>query len=150
VTVAPELARLEAVEEIRRLKALYCRFADRGYEAAGDDAHAFAGLFADDAVWQGGQGEPVVGPAAIEARFATFRPFGFHFVTDGVIDVDAGGLRVAARWSMLAPATTHDGEALWIAGTYDDAFVRTDAGWRFERVKFTAALRARYEDGWGR
>lgn len=149
MTAGPELARLEAIEAIRRLKALYCRFADRGYDAAGDDAAAFAALFADDAVWQGGKGEPVVGPAAIEARFATFRPFGFHFVTDGVIDVNADAAHATARWSALAPATTHEGQALWIAGTYDDAFMHTPAGWRFERVRFTAAFRARYDDGWG-
>ena len=148
MAASTELGRLEAVEEIRRLKALYCRFADRGYPAAGDDPAAFAGLFAWNAVWQGGHGDPVIGPAAIEARFATFRPFGFHLVTDGVIDVDVDRGCATARWSALAPATTHDGRALWIAGTYDDAFVHTPAGWRFERVGFTAAFRTPYADGW--
>ena len=145
---SPELARLEAADEIRRLKALYCRFADRGYPSAGDDAAHFARLFVEEAVWQGGHGDPAVGPAAIEERFATFRPFGFHFVTDGLIDVDVDAGRATAHWSALAPSTTQDGRALWIAGTYDDAFVQTPTGWLFERVRFTAALRTPYEDGW--
>jgi ketosteroid isomerase-like protein len=146
--VTAALRRLEAIEEIRRLKALYCHWADRGYESAGDDAKRFAELFADDAVWSGGNGVPVVGRARIEERFATVRPFSFHFATNGIIDVDVDAGRATARWSVLAPATTQDGRALWIAGTYDDALVQTPTGWLFERVTFTAAFRTPYDEGW--
>jgi len=144
------LDRLEAIEEIRTLKALYCRWADRGYETAGDDAARFAALFVEDAVWTGGRSAPAVGPAEIAERFASFRPFGFHFLTNGIVDVDLASGRATARWSALAPATEHDGRALWIAGTYDDELVSTLEGWRFARVTFHPALRTPYEDGWGK
>jgi ketosteroid isomerase-like protein len=144
------LDRLEAIEEIRTLKALYCRWADRGYDTAGDDAARFAALFVEDAVWTGGRSAAAVGPAEIEERFASFRPFGFHFLTNGIIEVDLDAGRAAARWSALAPSTEHDGTALWIAGTYDDELVSTPDGWRFARVTFSPALRTPYADGWGK
>ena len=141
-----ELRRLAAIEEIRRLKALYCHWADRGYETAGDDARRFAELFVEDGTWAGGDGVPVAGRAAIEQHYASFRPFSFHFVTNGIVEVD--GSRAGARWSVLSPSTTQDGVALWSAGTYDDAMVETADGWRFESVRFTRAFRAPYADGW--
>ncbi|MCW2976590.1 MAG: hypothetical protein JWM06_1871 [Actinomycetia bacterium] len=144
------LDRLEAIEEIRTLKASYCRWADRGYASAGDDAARFAGLFVEGAVWTGGRSEPAVGPAEIEERFASFRPFGFHFVTNGIVDVDLDAGRATARWSALAPSTDDDGSALWIAGTYDDVLVSTPEGWRFLSVTFTPAFRTPYDDGWSR
>jgi len=144
------LDRLEAIEEIRTLKALYCRWADRGYETAGDDATRFAALFVEDAVWTGGRSAAAVGPAEIEERFASFRPFGFHFLTNGIVDVDLDAGRATARWSALAPSTEHDGTAIWIAGTYDDELVSTADGWRFARVTFSPALRTPYADGWGK
>jgi len=144
------LERLEALEEIRRLKALYCRYSDRGYEGAGDDPVAFAALFVPDAVWQGGRGEPVVGRKAIEERFVTWRSFGFHFVSNPIVDVDLDAGRASARWSAIAPATGDDGVALWIAGTYDDIVVRTAEGWLFERVRFRTAFRTPYADGWAK
>lgn len=140
--------RLEAIEEIRRLKALYCHWADRGYESAGDDAKGFASLFAEDAVWTGGKGVPVVGRAAIEAHYASFRPFCMHFATNGVIDVD--GDRATGHWHVLSTQTSHDGRAIWIAGTYDEEYVKTADGWKFETVEFHLAFRTPYEEGWAR
>jgi uncharacterized protein (TIGR02246 family) len=144
------LERLEAIEEIRRLKALYCHWADRGYDAAGDDAAEFAALFVEDAVWTGGKGVPVVGRAAIEHHYASFRPFGMHYVTNGEVEVDVEAGRATGHWHVLSPQTSHDGRAVWIAGTYDEEYVKTDDGWKFKRVQFGLAFRTPYEDGWAR
>ncbi|MCI0787275.1 MAG: nuclear transport factor 2 family protein, partial [Chloroflexi bacterium] len=43
------LKALEDVEEIKHLKARYCGYCDDNY-----DADAIAGLFTEDAVWDGG------------------------------------------------------------------------------------------------
>jgi len=40
---------LEAIEDIKRLKHRYCAICDDHY-----DADAWAGLFTEDAVWDGG------------------------------------------------------------------------------------------------
>ena len=144
------LERLEAVEEIRTLKALYCRWADRGYDSAGEDCARFAALFSADAVWTGGSSARAVGPAEIEERCASFRPFAFHFVTNGFIEADLDNGSATGRWSVLSTQTGDDGDALWIAGTYDDAFVRTDERWRFSRVTFHPAFRTQYGDGWAK
>jgi ketosteroid isomerase-like protein len=143
------LAKLEAIEDVRSLKAAYCHWADRGYSMAGSDDNAFAGLFTDDAVWTGGNGQPAVGRHAIAARAAAFRPFGIHLVTNGQIDVDLEAKTAHARWQVIAPSVSHRGEALWIVGTYDDQMVHISDGWRFQRVTFSAAIRCEYGAGWG-
>jgi uncharacterized protein (TIGR02246 family) len=150
VETSRQVERLEAIEDIRRLKALYCHWADRGYPGAGDDAHGFASLFTENASWTGGKGVPIVGRDVIERHYATFRPFGMHFATNGVIDVDVEAGRATGQWHVLSAQTSHDGRAVWIAGTYDETYVRTDDGWRFETVVFALAFRTPYEDGWAR
>ena len=49
LTVSQRLARLEAVENIRRLKHKYCWYCDQGYDPDG-----IIGLFAKDGIWDGG------------------------------------------------------------------------------------------------
>ncbi|MCW2976591.1 MAG: hypothetical protein JWM06_1872 [Actinomycetia bacterium] len=141
------LRRLADLEEIRTLKALYCRWIDTGYESAGDDATRFAELFAVDGVWAV-SAEPVSGREAIRARASSSRRFRLHLVANPIIELD--GDRATGVWHALVPSTASDGQAVWLAGTYDDSFVRTDDGWRFARVTFHAAFRTPYEDGWGK
>src|SRR5579864_2130844 len=50
MSVEQRLARLEAIEEIKALKAHYCAYADDDYDAEG-----MAALFVPDGVWDGGQ-----------------------------------------------------------------------------------------------
>ena len=145
--IGARLQRLADLDEIRTLKALYCRWVDSGYESAGDDAGAFANLFADNGVWAVGP-EPVVGREAIRARAASLRRFKLHLVANGVIDVD--GDRASAAWHGFVPMTTAEGRAVWLAGTYEDTLVRTAGGWRFTSVVFNAAFRTPYDEGWAR
>ena len=144
---AARLRRLGDLEEIRALKARYCRWVDSGYESAGDDAEAFADLFVDDGVWVVAA-EPTVGKEAIRARAASSRRFKLHLVANAIIDVD--GDRASGAWHVLVPSTAADGRAVWLAGTYEDSFVRTDTGWRFARVVFHAAFRTPYDEGWAK
>ena len=142
------LRRLADLEEIRGLKALYCRWIDSGYESAGDDADAFAELFADDGVWHVGA-DRIVGRAAIRERAAAGSGrFRLHLVANAVIELGVDS--ATGTWHALVPSTAADGRAVWLAGTYDDAFVRTDMGWRFGTIRFHPAFRTPYDEGWGR
>lgn len=38
--------------------------------------------------------------------------------------------------------------AIWLAGVYDDEFVRTADGWRFARVMFAPAFRTPFDCPW--
>jgi len=146
VSDADRLRRLADLEEIRTLKSLYCRWVDSGYDSAGDDPERFAALFAEDAVWEVSS-EPARGRDAIRARAASSTRFKLHLAANPIIELD--GDRATGAWHVLVPSTASDGGAVWLAGTYDDAFVRTDNGWRFARVTFHAAFRALYDEGWG-
>jgi hypothetical protein len=143
--VEARLRRLTDLQEIHALKALYCRWVDSGYDAAGDDPAAFAALFTEDGVWAAGA-EPAIGREAIAARAAASRRFRLHLAANAIVDV-AGG-RASGTWHALVPTVTAEGRAVWLAGTYEDTFVRTDAGWKFERVVFHTAFRTPYDEGW--
>ena len=46
--LAQRVARLEAIDEIKRLKARYCAYCDDDYDPEG-----IAGLFVEDGLWDG-------------------------------------------------------------------------------------------------
>jgi ketosteroid isomerase-like protein len=136
--------RLDDLEEIRTLQASYCRLVDSGYESAPEDADAFAALFSEDGVWAAGP-EPVVGREAIRQRASSSRRFRFHVVANPVVHVE--GDRATGWWHVLVAVTGAEGAA-WLAGRYEDEFVRTADGWRFVSVRFHRALHAPYYTGW--
>jgi len=146
VSMVDRVRVLTDLGEIRDLKARYCRLVDSGYSTAGDDANAFADLFASDGVWEAA-GERIVGRNAIRERAARSRRFRFHLASNPIVDVD--GDSATGRWHALVAITGSDGLAAWLAGTYDDTFVRTSDGWRFEHVRFSVAFNAPYDEGWG-
>ena len=101
---------LEDVEAIRALKARYCAFCDDGYDADG-----IAGLFTEDAVWDGGVRGRAEGREGIRAFFqrAPLRlPFAIHMVMNPVIEVDGDAAR--GTWYLFQPCTFADGDrAVW-------------------------------------
>jgi hypothetical protein len=147
ITLEARLRRLEDIEEIRQLKARYCALADRGYEGAGNDDDGFAELFVDDGVFEASVG-PIRGREAIRARCGHFQPFGLHLAVNPAIEVD--GDTATAAWSALIPSTTADDRALLVAGRYEEELVRTASGWRYKHVRFVAAFRTPFEDGWSK
>jgi hypothetical protein len=144
------LARLEAEEEIRRLKARYGALVDARYGRDGPRpreeieplAAGIAELFTEDAVWDGGAGLGLCrGRAAIRERFLepTLR-FSWHYFVKPRIEVQGESAR--GTWDLLAPFTTRDGVASWMAGVEDDEYRRVDGRWLHAsmrlRVVFTA------------
>ena len=118
------LARLEAEEEIRRLKGRYGALVDARYGSDGPRpraeiepiANQIAELFTEAAVWDGGPGLGVCrGRAAIRERFlAPTLRFSWHYFVKPRIEVL--GERARGTWDLLAPCTTRDGVAQWMAG----------------------------------
>lgn len=160
-SVADLQRRLRAVEdviEIQRLKATYGRLADARYDAGGvvarDRLEALARelseLFSDDAVWDGGKGLGVaIGRAEIYERFCapTLR-FSLHYFVKPEIRVD--GDRATGRWDILAPCTSADGRALWMAGSEDDEYVRVDGRWLHSAMRLSVAFMAPHGRGWAK
>jgi len=141
------IARLEAAESIRSLKAHYCDLCDAGYNS--DELGA---LFTDDATWDGGDLGTFEGVEAIK-RFFGHMPkvlsLAIHHVTNPAIDVADDALSATGTWYLLQPATlaTTD-QAVWIDGRYQDEFVKIDNVWRFSRIRIDTKFFTTSGSGW--
>ena len=138
---------LEDVEEIKRLKARYAALCDNNYECDG-----IAALFTPDGSWDGGRLGRAEGREAIRAFFAKAPeaiPFAIHNVMNPLIEVSGDSAR--GSWYLLQPLTMAKGNrAAWLAGHYEEEYVRTAEGWRFRRLKFIPIFMTPYEEGWAK
>jgi len=150
MTVEARLARLEAAEQIRALKARYCELCDSGY-----DADNLAELFVEDAVWDGGsQLGRHEGREAI-CRFFQSMPamisFAIHHVSNPFITVSDDAKSAKGRWYLFQTATTApEGRAIWFAATYEDEYIRVGDSWFFKEVLLKRRFVAPYERGWAK
>jgi hypothetical protein len=150
------LARLEAEEEIRRLKARYGELVDARYGREGPRpapeiepiADEIASLFSEDAVWDGGAGLGLCrGRAEIRARFlAPTLRFSWHYFVKPRIEVEGESAR--GRWDLLAPCTTREGVAVWMAGVEDDEYARIGGRWLHTAMRLRVVFHAPHERGW--
>lgn len=138
---------LADVEAIKQLKHTYCGLCDDNYAA-----DPLAALFTDDAVWDGGPIGTHTGREAIRRFFQGSParvPFALHLVTNPIIDVD--GDTATGRWYLWEPlvyALEGGDRAYWMSANYDDRYVRTAQGWRFQRVTIRMKMLAPYDAGW--
>ena len=150
------LARLEAEEEIRRLKGRYGELVDARYGPDGPLPRAqiepiaseIAALFREDAVWDGGAGLGLCrGRDAIRERFLepTLR-FSWHYFVKPRIEVEGDLAR--GTWDLLAPCTTRDGVASWMAGVEDDEYARVGGRWLHTSMRLRVVFFAPHERGW--
>jgi hypothetical protein len=148
-SLAQRVRLLEDLEEIKQLKALYCQYCDGGWDRPTHDYDAIAALFTEDAVTEGTAGR-TEGRENIRRLYRSYQvtPFAFHRVTNPIIRV--AGNRATGNWHVLVALTRPDGQAVWVAGIYDEEYVRTREGWRIKTLKFTPAFITRYEQGWGK
>jgi hypothetical protein len=152
-------ARLRATEDvqaIQRLKARYAELVDARYGPDGplpDDelerlGRQIAGLFSEDAVWDGGASLGVCrGRDAIRERMA--KPtlhFSWHFFVKPAIEVEGDSAR--GRWDILSPCTTTSGRAMWMTGVEEDEYARVDGVWLHRSMRLDVVFMAPYEKGW--
>jgi hypothetical protein len=127
------LQRLEDIEEIRRLLVDYGRHLDRR------DFRAYAALFAERGVWDGGFGA-ATGPAEIQAmmeksiggQLIEGGQSNFHLLTNFEIEVEGDQGRAWSRWTFVAQDPDKRARVLY-AGRYNDELVREGGRWKFRR-----------------
>lgn len=145
------LRRLEVLESegaIRRLMAEY--LATRDFEE--EKGRHIASLFVSDGIWEGkGLFAPILGShagrEAIEQRFSKPMPFSVHIA--GCESISVQGDEAVGRWVFLQP-TTINGQAHWVAGRYDNEFVRVDGQWKFKHIGIEGIFFAPYQEGWAK
>ena len=147
----------EDVQAIQRLKARYAELVDarytrrdgvKGEQEVRGLAREIAGLFASDAVWDGGPGLGVcTGREAIYERMCgPTLQFSWHFFLKPQIEVQGDEAR--GRWDILSPCTGPNGRAMWMVGVEDDRYVRQDDVWLHQSMKLDLVFMAPYERGW--
>jgi len=145
---AQSLARLEAIEAIKQLKARYCVYCDDNYNPEG-----IASLFVEDGVWDGERFGRHVGRNQIKAFFQSISGeivFAAHLVLNPIIEVKDAD-HAAGRWRLIMPATvrTEGGtEARWLVAAYAETYVRMDGRWLFQTMNVHINFFEPHEGGW--
>ncbi len=138
---------LEDLEAIKTLKHQYCAYCDDSYDSDG-----IAGLFVEDAVWDGGDFGRCIGREAIRKFFQKapkMLSLAAHQVMNPIIKVE--GDRATGDWKLLQPCTLegkNGPRAMWLAANYHDEYVRTPAGWKFQTLKVDALFFTPHDNGW--
>lgn len=148
LSLEQRIARLESMEQIRALKAVYCDLCDRGYDPDGLSA-----LFTEDAVWDGGPFGRHEGRQAIHDFFKSVSHslvFAAHLVTNPIIafqdDDTAHG-----KWRLWEPATVNeDGKLVSkiLLAAYEDVYVKVDGRWLVKSLTLHVNFFAPLSDGW--
>ena len=139
------LLALEAVEDIKRLKARYCAYCDDDYDADG-----IANLFAEDAIWEGGTFGRYNGRDEIRQFFVNapaMLPFTVHMVMNPIIEVN--GDTATGIWYLFQACTFAEGErAVWGSARYDEEYARVDGTWKFKNLKLSSHFWTPFDEGW--
>ena len=141
---------VEDIEAIKKLKALYCKYADGEIMGPTHDYDRFAELFVEDGVFIYEDLWNLVGREEIRRQIKDCQRiiFAFHRVTNAIIDVN--GDTATGNWHVVVPMILPGDQATWVAGIYEEDYVRTTEGWRFKKLVFKPAFFTTYEQGWGR
>lgn len=145
-TLQERLERIEAIEDIRRLKHRYCSFCDRGYDPEG-----IASLFTEDGTWEDGRSF-LSGRAELVRYFGAapdYIRFAAHMVTNSIIDVD--GNTAHGRWWLLMACTRMrrgEPQGAWMLGEYDEDYLRLDGQWKFARLRLAEKFFTSTLDDW--
>lgn len=145
--LAKRLQVLEDIEAIKKLKAQYCAYCDAGYDPDG-----IAGLFTENAIWDGGTFGKHEGRAAIHTFFAgapKVIPFAVHNVMNPIIEVD--GDKATGQWYLFQPCTMSGpagDQATWGAAKYSDDYARVGGEWRIHHLRVAFDFWTPYEKGW--
>lgn len=134
------LTHLEDLEALRALKARYAHCTDDNHRAAShESALAAADLFVDDAVLDIGPVGRYVGRAAILHAYESLFPAGTawsaHYLMNPVLKVT--GATATGIWYLLLytqPRVEGSTAVHTLHGRYEEKYVKTAAGWRFQEV----------------
>ncbi len=150
--LAARVARLEAAEQIRQLKARYAAVCDTGY-----DPDRMVPLFTSDAVWDGGARFGRY--EGIEAIYGFFRDvssqivWALHYMVAPIVEVSDDLETATGSWYLWQPCTVvGEGgpQAIWLTGRYADRYRREDGVWKLSEVRLDCQTISPFEEGWAR
>ena len=131
-TLEQRITRLEDIEAIKKLKAIYCDICD--------DMHnpdRIGALFAEDGIWESADFGKAVGPQAVRELFESFKKmfsFSQHNIMNPIIDVN--GNRATAQWYIAGPWDQTEGDRkTWMTLRYNDDYVKIGGEWKYQHLR---------------
>jgi SnoaL-like domain len=145
------IQRLEDIENIRRLKALYATYFDEALNGGAEfPPRILLDQFTLDAVWESSSFGRFTGRDGIRGFLEDYRSrvsFCLHYILGHAIDIDEDRNAAKGRWITWEPMTL-DGIAVLLAGHYTDEFQRSGEQWLFKSVRLDVAFLVPYDRGW--
>jgi hypothetical protein len=148
--IETQIAKLQAAEDIRNLKARYAAVCDSGYPP-----ERMAPLFTEDAVLDAGEwfgrheGNETI--CRFYGEVSKRILWALHFMIAPLIEVADDLETATGNWYLWQPCTlaTDDGpRAVWLAGTYADQYRREDGVWRFSEQVVVCEMITPVEVSW--
>ena len=131
-------------EAIKKLRATYCYLCDdQKWEEV---LH----LFTEKARLDFG-GVKYEGQEGLKAFFLQLLPaqlsFSMHMVHNPILEVQ--GDKATGKWYFEAPTSFKpDNKAFWLAGIYEEEYLREKGEWKIDSLKAIFFYTAPYEQGW--
>jgi hypothetical protein len=144
-TLEARITRLEDIEAIKQLKYRYAQLVDSR------DWREFANLATEDAIWDFVDVGCFVGRDEIirctrDIFLATYS-FLMHMFHNPIIEVR--GNKATGQWYFEAAATdAAKNRAVWLAGKYDEEYVKINGAWKFKKVAGRFNFITPYDEGW--
>jgi hypothetical protein len=148
-TLEQKIQLLLDIEEIRKLKYLYCKYNDGGWvDQPLSHQGPAADLFVEDGVWDARPVAIAEGREEIRKLFASFAalPMAYHSVLNPIIEVN--GDTATGHWHMVGGGIGLTGSSTLGLGLYEDTYVRTPDGWRVKTMRVIWGRRANIAEGW--
>jgi hypothetical protein len=146
------LDRLEAIEDIRTLKARYADVCDTGY-----DPVRMRPFFTTNAVWDGGsrfgRHEGIEAVCGFFAGVSSQITWALHYMIAPIIEIADDGETATGSWYLLEPctiATDEGSRAMVITGRYADRYRLEPDGWKFSEVVLDCQTISPLDEGWAR
>ncbi len=140
------ITRLEHLEEIKQLKALYCEICDDDH-----NPDRIVEIFTADGIWEGrgigrAQGHDEI--RALFQRFQAMMSFSQHMTMNPRIEVNGDHAR--GTWYFFGPFTFYENnQAKWQATRYVEDYRRVLGVWKIAHLRIKSpGFSADYEKGW--
>ena len=148
--LAARVQRLEDIEAIKQLKALYCEICDDDH-----NPDRIITIFTEDGIWEGKGIGTATGHVEIKALFERFQrmmSFSQHMTMNPRIEVD--GDTAFGTWYFFGPFTMRGNPgdaplAKWQATRYHEDYARVDGEWKIKHLRIRPpGMSVPYQDGW--
>jgi len=146
-----DIARLEDVNEIKKLQRIYGFYTDKQLWSAASELFS-----ADGTIEVGGRGV-YVGRDRIRAFLALNGPEGpqpkrlfDQMQLQPIVHVAPDGQTAQGRWHVFAQEAVHGEYANWGLGVLENEYVKEDGVWKIRRHHFFTTMYTPYEAGWAK